>query len=282
MADGTSAMSVALSRQMLWRMLGADHPMEAHKIDSRPSSHGPLGRRPRGVASFLEKRPPRFTLRPERGHAGVLSVVAASASSSSYANKVRSARRTGDALDQLIERVGGRELDRLDGLGVARPAVADFAGDAVRERDPLRELRIDRGVMVREDAHTTSSSSPQCSARQAPTCSCVTPKISCSRVSSPWSSAAKFAWSERCRTSFPMSCIRPATERVAAAGLAGEVRQFVGRQRSGKCVLQRASANGVVGTIGGPRRSRNQDAAEGLEADGLNGDTESARASRRR
>ena len=34
-ADHTSAISVALTRQMMWRMLGADHPMEAHKIDSR-------------------------------------------------------------------------------------------------------------------------------------------------------------------------------------------------------------------------------------------------------
>ena len=34
-ASHTSAMSVALSRQLLWRMLGADHPMEAHKLDSR-------------------------------------------------------------------------------------------------------------------------------------------------------------------------------------------------------------------------------------------------------
>jgi enoyl-CoA hydratase/carnithine racemase len=34
-ADNTSAVSVALSRQMMWRMLGADHPMEAHKVDSR-------------------------------------------------------------------------------------------------------------------------------------------------------------------------------------------------------------------------------------------------------
>src|SRR5262249_36596496 len=34
-ATNTSAMSVALSRQLLWRMLGADHPMEAHKVDSK-------------------------------------------------------------------------------------------------------------------------------------------------------------------------------------------------------------------------------------------------------
>jgi enoyl-CoA hydratase/carnithine racemase len=64
-ADHTSAMSVALSRQMLWKMLGADHPMEAHKIDSRAIDW--MGRSPdahEGVASFLEKRPPRFSLRP--------------------------------------------------------------------------------------------------------------------------------------------------------------------------------------------------------------------------
>ncbi len=34
-ADNTSPVSVALTRQMMWRMLGADHPMEAHKVDSR-------------------------------------------------------------------------------------------------------------------------------------------------------------------------------------------------------------------------------------------------------
>jgi enoyl-CoA hydratase/carnithine racemase len=64
-ADGTSAMSVALSRQMLWRMLGADHPMEAHKVDSRAIYFmGQSADAHEGVASFLEKRPPKFTLRP--------------------------------------------------------------------------------------------------------------------------------------------------------------------------------------------------------------------------
>lgn len=60
-ADNTSAISVALSRQMFWRMLGADHPMEAHKIDSRGIYHmGQSDDAREGIASFLEKRPPVF------------------------------------------------------------------------------------------------------------------------------------------------------------------------------------------------------------------------------
>ncbi|MEC8921517.1 MAG: crotonase/enoyl-CoA hydratase family protein [Actinomycetota bacterium] len=64
-AENTSAISVTMIRHMMWRMLGADHPMEAHKVDSRAIFH--LGREAdahEGVASFLEKRPPNFTLRP--------------------------------------------------------------------------------------------------------------------------------------------------------------------------------------------------------------------------
>jgi enoyl-CoA hydratase/carnithine racemase len=65
MATNTSAMSVALSRQLLWRMLGADHPMEAHKVDSKCIYWmGSNSDAYEGVASFLEKRPPRFSLRP--------------------------------------------------------------------------------------------------------------------------------------------------------------------------------------------------------------------------
>jgi enoyl-CoA hydratase/carnithine racemase len=63
-AENTSAVSVALSRQMLWRMLGADHPMEAHKIDSKGIYW--MGSSPdaaEGIASFKEKRKPRFAMR---------------------------------------------------------------------------------------------------------------------------------------------------------------------------------------------------------------------------
>ncbi len=60
-ADNTSQVSVALIRQMLWRMAGADHPMEAHKVDSRGIfARGSSADVKEGVASFLEKRPAKF------------------------------------------------------------------------------------------------------------------------------------------------------------------------------------------------------------------------------
>ena len=64
-ADNTSAVSVALTRQMLWRMLGESHPMAAHRVDSRGVNA--MGSSPdarEGVMSFLEKRSPQFTMRP--------------------------------------------------------------------------------------------------------------------------------------------------------------------------------------------------------------------------
>jgi enoyl-CoA hydratase/carnithine racemase len=65
MADNTSAVSVALTRALLWRMLGADHPMEAHKVDSRLIYEmGRSADAAEGVSAFLEKRPARFPMRP--------------------------------------------------------------------------------------------------------------------------------------------------------------------------------------------------------------------------
>ena len=63
-AEHTSAMSVAFARQMMWKMLGADHPMEAHKIDSEAIHF--MGGSPdayEGVQSFLEKRSPSFAMK---------------------------------------------------------------------------------------------------------------------------------------------------------------------------------------------------------------------------
>lgn len=61
----TAPVSVALCRQMLWRMSGADHPMEAHKVDSRGIAY--MGQSPdvaEGVSSFLEKRSAEFSMKP--------------------------------------------------------------------------------------------------------------------------------------------------------------------------------------------------------------------------
>jgi enoyl-CoA hydratase/carnithine racemase len=60
-ADNTAPVSIALTRQMLWRMAGADHPMAAHRIESRAIlSRRHSGDAREGIRSFLEKRPARY------------------------------------------------------------------------------------------------------------------------------------------------------------------------------------------------------------------------------
>jgi enoyl-CoA hydratase/carnithine racemase len=63
-ADNAAPVSVALARQMMWRMLGAEHPMIAHRADSRGLFlRGQAEDVREGIAAFLDKRPAQF---PER------------------------------------------------------------------------------------------------------------------------------------------------------------------------------------------------------------------------
>lgn len=60
-AENTSAISVAMTRAMMWRLASADHPMEAHKIDSRAIYRLSRGADAKeGIASFLDKRRPMY------------------------------------------------------------------------------------------------------------------------------------------------------------------------------------------------------------------------------
>ena len=59
--ENTAPVSVSLIRQMMWRNLGAAHPMEAHRVDSRAiQSRGRSRDAAEGVSSFLEKRIPSY------------------------------------------------------------------------------------------------------------------------------------------------------------------------------------------------------------------------------
>jgi enoyl-CoA hydratase/carnithine racemase len=66
--ENSAPVSVALARRMLWRMLGAEHPMLAHRADSRALFYrGQSADAIEGVTSFLEKRPAHFTDRVSDG-----------------------------------------------------------------------------------------------------------------------------------------------------------------------------------------------------------------------
>jgi enoyl-CoA hydratase/carnithine racemase len=67
-AENTAPVSVALARMMMWRMLGAEHPMQAHRADSRGMLfRGQSADAVEGVTAFLEKRPARFPDRVSDG-----------------------------------------------------------------------------------------------------------------------------------------------------------------------------------------------------------------------
>jgi enoyl-CoA hydratase/carnithine racemase len=66
-AENTSPVSVALARQMMWRLSAEDHPMAAHEVDSRAMFHTSMAQDAKeGINSFLEKRAPVFASSPAR------------------------------------------------------------------------------------------------------------------------------------------------------------------------------------------------------------------------
>jgi len=67
-AENAAPVSVALARQLMWRMLGAEHPMLAHRADSRGMlARGQSADAVEGITAFLEKRPASFPDRVSDG-----------------------------------------------------------------------------------------------------------------------------------------------------------------------------------------------------------------------
>jgi enoyl-CoA hydratase/carnithine racemase len=71
-ADNAAPVSVATARRLLWTMLGAEHPMAAHRADSRAMlARGQSPDAREGVTAFLEKRPAAFPDRVSDGLPGL-------------------------------------------------------------------------------------------------------------------------------------------------------------------------------------------------------------------
>ena len=117
---GTNAapVSAVITRHLLWQMLGADHPMVTHRIDSRAIyDTGRMADAAEGVAAFLGKRPANWALAPSDGPAGLVPVAVRAA--------VRGMRRYADPHDR--RQPDGRREYRLRARkqpGGARPAAA--------------------------------------------------------------------------------------------------------------------------------------------------------------
>ena len=72
-AEHTAPVSVALARRMLWTMLGAEHPMLAHRADSRGMFYrGQSADATEGITAFLQKRPAQFPERVSDGPPDIL------------------------------------------------------------------------------------------------------------------------------------------------------------------------------------------------------------------
>ena len=96
-AENTAPVSVALARQMMWRMLGAEHPMFAHRADSRGMlARGQSADAAEGITSFLEKRPAQLHRPCQRWAARHLPRLAGARLSVARAERtVRTARSAG-------------------------------------------------------------------------------------------------------------------------------------------------------------------------------------------
>ncbi|MGE0596652.1 MAG: crotonase/enoyl-CoA hydratase family protein [Hyphomonadaceae bacterium] len=63
-ADNAAPVSASLARRMMWEMLGADHPMRAHELDTRLMvARGRSADAAEGIGAFLEKRAAKFPMK---------------------------------------------------------------------------------------------------------------------------------------------------------------------------------------------------------------------------